>query len=80
MDKFGILGLLSSILKSKTEENSNKNDDILNLSDNKKQSELPEKPIAKPMPLQNYMLSTINSHDEFVKRVMLNNKKQNDTD
>lgn len=74
MDKFGIFNVLSSLAnlyeKSKSQEN----------SDSSKQSQR-ESPEVKPStqkasfaPLQNNMINTMSSHDEFVKRVLEKHK------
>ena len=71
MDKFGIFKLLNSFYdfysKNKPNLAENKSEEI--------KAKPPEKQ-APPMPLQQSMIATINSHDELVKRVMQNNKKQ----
>lgn len=81
MDKFGIFNLLNSFFSlgkngnGQNSENSTATNDLLNnllssFSNNKKSEIKSEKNVsAPPMPLQNSMLSTINSHDQIVKRV-----------
>ena len=81
MDKFGIFNLLNSFFSlgnnqtAKTDGNSNLSSDLVgnllsSFSGNKNQENKSEKSVsAPPMPLQNSMLSTINSHDAIVKRV-----------
>ena len=81
MDKFGIFNLLNSFFSLGKSENEKTNDtpsgtnDLLSnllssLTNPKKPENKNEKTVsAPPMPLQNSMLSTINSHDAIVKRV-----------
>ncbi len=84
MDKFGIFKLLNSFLNfynqpkgenSQQSDNSNLNLDQLfsNLNLNNAQKEKQNTPLPqtkKPhVPLQNAMLGTLNTHDQFVKRV-----------
>ena len=85
MDKFGIFNILNSLLGSKsddTAQNSGGSPDvnglINSLLNTKKPPAVPEKNSSTPpIPLQTSMISTMNSHDAFVKRVMAkNNKKQ----
>ena len=81
MNKFGIFNLLNSFFQltpqqnSSTSENSNASPDLLSslissLTKPPEQKNAPSKIEPKPfLPLQQSMLSTISSHDEFVKRV-----------
>ncbi len=81
MDKFGIFNLLNSFFSLGKSENEKTNDtptstnDLLSnlfssITNSKKPENKNEKTVsAPPMPLQNSMLSTINSHDQIVKRV-----------
>lgn len=85
MDKFGIFKLLNSFLspsannKTDGEKENSANGDILkslisslssNNSDKKDTAPVAPKPPTKPtVPLQSGMLYTMNSHDEFIKRV-----------
>ncbi len=81
MDKFGIFNLLNSFFSFNKTENGQTNDnstqsaDLLSnilstFSNNKSSENKPEKTqVSPPLPLQNSMLSTINSHDAIVKRV-----------
>ena len=85
MDKFGIFKLLNSFFnfyeQNKGNFNSNSSpvktdtpnplNSILNSINNKIQQEQPkqEKITQQAIPLQSSMLSTMNSHDEFIKRV-----------
>ncbi len=81
MDKFGIFNLLNSFFSlskpenQKTDGNSTPNGDLLgnlisSFTNSKKPENKSEKSVsAPPLPLQNSMLSTINSHDAIVKRV-----------
>lgn len=83
MDKFGIFKLLNSFFSfysnaQKENSNSDKKEELTPLTNilsslEKKNSPPIEKPVT-PAPLQAQMLSTMRSHDEFVKRVK-NNKK-----
>ena len=87
MDKFGIFNLLNSFFSfnkaesGQSENNANQPADLLGnllstFSNNKSSENKPEKtPLSSPMPLQNSMLSTINSHDQIVKRVRENSAK-----
>lgn len=81
MDKFGIFNLLNSFFalgkneNTQSGENSATNNDLLsNLISSFTNSKNSENKVEKnvstpPMPLQKEMLSTINSHDQIVKRV-----------
>ena len=81
MDKFGIFNLLNSFFSmaktenGQSENNSNSSNDLLgnllsSLSSPKKPENANQKPaVSSPLPLQNSMISTINSHDQIVKRV-----------
>ncbi len=85
MDKFGIFKLLNSFLspsannKTDGEKENSANGDILksllsslssNSTDKKDTAPVAPKPTTKPtVPLQSGMLYTMNSHDEFIKRV-----------
>ncbi len=87
MDKFGIFNLLNSFFPlGKTENGQNtspssQNSDLLSnlissLTNNKNPENKSENNLsAPPLPLQNSMLSTINSHDAIVKRVKENSAK-----
>ncbi len=86
MDKFGIFNLLNSFFSfNKTENGQNtnstsQNSDLLSnlissLQNNKSPENKGEKNLSTPpLPLQNSMLSTINSHDQIVKRVKAKQK------
>lgn len=87
MDKFGIFNLLSSLSnlngQKSTQENSEKNqsawDKILSaLTQNVNTQNTDKKQDTPPAfkPLQSSMLSTMTSHDEFVKRVKQNNSEK----
>ena len=81
MDKFGIFKLLNSFLGSNNSKNdadqnqspTTQNDlsGFLSAFDNFNKASAPPKKVEKtpPPPLQASMLSTMNSHDEFIKRV-----------
>lgn len=77
MDKFGIFKLLSGFLDiykqscSKNEQTKKSSDTKENLlSSLLKPHEPEQKPSqTQPIPLQNNMLTTMRTHDEFVKRV-----------
>ena len=82
MDKFGIFNILNSLLGSKnTSDTVNKEQSFgLNnllgaLTPTQNQSSPQEKNISSPpLPLQESMISTMNGHDEFIKRVKEKNK------
>ena len=87
MDKFGIFKLLNSFLsknsQGETKDTSSSdgfNDAIGNLfsslSTNKTNAptELKQPPATKAPPLQSSMLSTLNNHDAFIKRVKERNR------
>lgn len=86
MDKFGIFNILNNLLGSKSATDGSapeKTTDVNNLLGSlftpKKQTEQPAKGhSAPPVPLQSSMISTMNGHDEFIKRVMSKNKKIKD--
>ena len=68
MDKFGIFNLLSTALGSfnkKQEDTEPKTEDI---NDKLDHTTAPI-PLSKSKPLQEQMLNTISSHENFVKRV-----------
>lgn len=72
MDKFGIFKLLNSFLDNYKNQATNTTapDTLLNGIETlfpKKSN--PPKPSDPPYPLQKNMLSTMQSHDQFVKRV-----------
>ena len=78
MDKFGIFKLLSAF--------SNFGGNVLKPPQEERQSVKTETPVDKAdtpqktqtvfIPLQSQMLGTMKSHDEFVTRVMKNNKEK----
>jgi hypothetical protein len=87
MDKFGIFNLLNSFFslnrqKSQSTDNENNKtslDSILStltnsLKNNTPNKEEPPKKQAPFAPLQSSMLSTMSSHDQFIKRVKEKNK------
>ena len=77
MDKFGIFNLLSSFLGQSVKSNdSTDNGSYLAppTFNDKNENASAEKRATLP-PLQNSMLNTMRSHDEFVKRVHARNKK-----
>ena len=83
MDKFGIFKLLNSFYdyyeKNKSAQKDNprpqenaKNDAFGGFAGTPKQKKAtPQQPTA---PLQNTMIATMTSHDDFVKRVLKNNR------
>ncbi len=87
MDKFGIFNLLNSFFSlgktenGQTENNSPQSAELLSnflssFAGNKKVDNDNKKDcLAPPLPLQNSMISTINSHDQIVKRVKENSAK-----
>ena len=79
MDKFGIFNLLSSLLNGNNVNSDNKpmgdTGGATPFSDNASEYKTAENRATFP-PLQNSMLSTMKSHDEFVKRVKARNIKQ----
>ena len=83
MEKFGIFNILSSLLGNSNALNGQKNDQnsypSINFS-RSEQSNGSENSVAEKRatfaPLQNSMLSTMRSHEEFVKRVRAQNKKR----
>ena len=72
MDKFGIFSLLNSFssLLSKTKTENQQSEEVTPSIETKNDIDK-NVPFA---PLQAQMVQTITSHDEFVKRVMKNNK------
>ena len=84
MDKFGIFNILNSLLSSKSDNtaqnpptSTDANNLLSSLLSPKKQEEPPKKPQPTSFaPIQSSMLSTMNSHDEFIKRVMTKNDKK----
>ena len=75
MDKFGIFSLLNSFSSLLNKEKNEKPSNEETISSNETKNEGTENiPFA---PLQEQMVQTITSHDEFVKRVMKENKKRN---
>lgn len=82
MDKFGIFNIINSLLGGKTStsdnettQSSNLNNLLNALTTPKPQSEKPSNTtLTPPLPLQTSMISTMNGHDEFIKRVMEKNK------
>lgn len=78
MDKFGIFNLFSSLLGQSTKPNGENNADYSYSAppplNNNNENSSAEKRAEFP-PLQNSMLSTMRNHDEFVKRVLAQNKK-----
>lgn len=81
MDKFGIFNLFSSLLGQSSKPSGENNADYsysapppLNNNNNNNETSPAEKRAEFP-PLQNSMLSTMRNHDEFVKRVLAQNKK-----
>lgn len=78
MDKFGIFQLINSFYdfynKTKSEGDLKNSNDFTdkNSAEHAKNSPTPSK---TPAPLQEKMLSVMNSHDKFVKSVMEKNKK-----
>ena len=76
MDKFGIFNILSSILGgNQSEKAGNPNTPDAPKPKYSSEESAAEKRAAFP-PLQSSMLATMKNHDEFVKRVNANNKKQ----
>ena len=82
MDKFGIFNLLGSFLDAyknqaqERPENTGENQNpLLKMLTNQNKTPSPQKPVPTMVPLQQNMLSTMHSHDEFVKRVNKNLKK-----
>lgn len=79
MDKFGIFNLLSSLLNgNNTNSDTAATDNLNNLqpfSDNNAEEKAAKARATFP-PLQNSMLLTMKSHDEFVKRVKAKQSKQ----
>ena len=82
MDKFGIFKLLGSFLDAyknqnqKPQENIDENQNpLLKILSSKPNSAPPQKTAYTAMPLQQNMLFTMHSHDEFVKRVNKNLKQ-----
>jgi len=89
MDKFGIFKLLNSFFSLNDDKNTSSSPDkknpedalsaILSSLSNKNTDTTPAKPSApttperKTVPLQKNMISVMNSHDEFIKRVKRNN-------
>jgi hypothetical protein len=83
LDKFGIFKLLNSFFSfysnaQKENSNSDKKENLAPLTNilsslETKNTPPKEKPLP-PAPLQAQMLSTMRSHDDFVKRVKNNNK------
>ncbi|MBQ9756177.1 MAG: hypothetical protein IJV99_01095 [Clostridia bacterium] len=85
MDKFGIFKLLNSFFnyyeqnknQTATPQSENKFD-FSSLLSNVLPKDTPQKPPTSSQksfaPLQSSMLSTMNSHDQFIKRVKQNNK------
>lgn len=82
MDKFGIFNIINSLLGGKTSASDNETTQSPNLNNllsalttPKPQSEKPTNTtLTPPLPLQTSMISTMNGHDEFIKRVMEKNK------
>lgn len=75
MDKFGIFSLLNSFSSLLNKEKNEKPSNEETISSNETKNESTENiPFA---PLQEQMVQTITAHDEFVKRVMKENKKRN---
>ncbi len=83
MDKFGIFKLINSFFSfysNVQKENSNNDkkgnlDPLTNiLSSLEAKNDAPKDKTPTPVPLQAQMLSTMRSHDDFVKRVKNNNK------
>lgn len=87
MDKFGIFNLLNSFFPLTKSENGQNTPDspttndllgnlLSSLSNNKKvETDNKKATLSTPLPLQSSMLSTINSHDQIVKRVRENSSK-----
>ena len=82
MDKFGIFNILNSLLGSKNtsdsfnkEQSSGLNSLLGALTPTPNQTPPQEKNTSTPpLPLQESMISTMNRHDEFIKRVKNKNK------
>ncbi len=74
MDKFGIFNLLNSFLGFASEKKDGDNAD----SSPAPRYSTPDIPAEKPefLPLQQGMLSTMRTHDEFVKRVREKNARK----
>lgn len=83
MDKFGIFNLLNSLFSANPSQtngdsqNTSKENSILSsLFSSDNQPQPPKEKTPEPfLPLQASMVSTMTSHDEFVKRVKEKNKK-----
>ena len=75
MDKFGIFNLLSSLLGNFTQKPEENNQVVtspaspISFPSAKHDNELSAEKRANFPPLQNSMLLTMKSHDEFIKRV-----------
>lgn len=79
MDKFGIFNLLSSLFNGNNTNSDNKiQEDLVDnkaIFDNGAETKSAKKRANLP-PLQNSMLLTMKTHDEFIKRVKARQSKQ----
>lgn len=88
MDKFGIFSLLNSLLNTNKPSSDNGGELNKTTSDTsavisnllgsltKPKESTPKNINTPPFPLQQNMLGTMNSHDEFVKRVLQKNPQK----
>ncbi len=74
MDNFGVFKLISS-LYSFMQKNNNQNLNE-NLPEKSTPKTLNKENSASPFPIQKNMILTMTNHDEFVKRVLKNNKNK----